>query len=722
MSRLAQTHRRLLRVCAWIGIPVLVALRIAVAVTVEDPVAEFLWADVLTYLGPMLVAAIMCAVLTVRYKLIEQRFWGLLAAACACMLVAESYWDWYAVTVDYKGPGFEGPYKYFAVIAAALFCILLVSMTRVGDTRSPRRFRFYLDLAAAMVVGYTVVYVNWTLPSLAGFEGHVTLAAWSAAWPVLGVTMLCILVAIMVGYKAFLWRSWERLTATSHALFAVGLVSFPIFYPQLLSSTALEASWYTLVLGAGLYLLFIAGVYRVTEDDEGALARAWPVPSYGRESLRRAYPLALVLSLPVIGLTAASLSVSGEEGPLVGASVVLAFILGLRSWMLVLEVAQHRTRAVTDPLTGAFTRAYLLERLGAAATDGETSDMTGWLVILRVNDFSRLDEMFGRVAGDAVLRKCVAAMSAEGAAGTEVFRVGGSEFLAILRDGDEAVALSYVARVNDRLRDVAAGPVPPFAVSCGLARPSSDDADWQAVLERAQSAAEIAAYTDERVRVFRDGDDDNLIVDGESRPLQLRAAMLALAEAGDARDDAAPDHGARVSRLGVALARYIGLDANQVELVRVSGLLHDIGKIGVSSSVLSRPGALSAGERAAVERHCELGERLVLAAGLGAIARIVRHHHERWDGGGYPDGVAGKHIPLESRVLAVCDTLETLTSLRAYRSTLTVDQALEEIESCAGRQFDPTMSAALCALIRESEVPPVEFHPVVLPEGEACAS
>jgi len=137
--------------------------------------------------------------------------------------------------------------------------------------------------------------------------------------------------------------------------------------------------------------------------------------------------------------------------------------------------------------------------------------------------------------------------------------------------------------------------------------------------------------------------------------------------------------------------------------------------------VLSKPAALSADERVAVERHCELGERLLRASGLADVACLVRHHHERWDGDGYPDRLVATDIPLEARLISVCDALETLTAPRPYRNALTLEQALCEIEESAGSRYDPELAQRLVAILRSSDLPPLDFRPQPL-ESEATAS
>ena len=138
------------------------------------------------------------------------------------------------------------------------------------------------------------------------------------------------------------------------------------------------------------------------------------------------------------------------------------------------------------------------------------------------------------------------------------------------------------------------------------------------------------------------------------------------------------------------LAKVVGLSETEIDLIFTTGTLHDVGKIGVPDAVLKKPGRLDDEERAIMETHPVLGEVIVKKAPqLAATLPGVRSHHERWDGKGYPDRLAGDDIPLLARILALADTFDAMTSDRPYRKGLTFETALEEVEKCSGTQFDP---------------------------------
>jgi HD-GYP domain-containing protein (c-di-GMP phosphodiesterase class II) len=175
-------------------------------------------------------------------------------------------------------------------------------------------------------------------------------------------------------------------------------------------------------------------------------------------------------------------------------------------------------------------------------------------------------------------------------------------------------------------------------------------------------------------------------------------ALLALSEAVEACDPYTRGHSQRVAGMAFEVGSRLGCDATRLTLLRLGGALHDVGKLAVADGVLSKPGPLTADEILAVRAHPEIGARMVaLDRALRPALPGVLYHHERWDGEGYPTGRAGIQIPLEARILAVVDSYDAMTSDRPYRLAMPVDEAAEEVDRCAGSQFDPDVATAFLA-------------------------
>ncbi len=180
------------------------------------------------------------------------------------------------------------------------------------------------------------------------------------------------------------------------------------------------------------------------------------------------------------------------------------------------------------------------------------------------------------------------------------------------------------------------------------------------------------------------------------------ASLLVLSHANESRDPSTRGHSARVTAFALAVAHRLGCWTRVLEAIRVGGPLHDIGKLGIPDEVLLKPGPLDDEEQDVVRGHPVAGATLVRSvAGLEVAVGCVLHHHERWDGGGYPAGLAGEAIPLEARVLAVADAFDAMISTRPYRRAMAQSDAVAELERCSGSQFDPFVAEAFAEAWRE---------------------
>jgi putative nucleotidyltransferase with HDIG domain len=180
---------------------------------------------------------------------------------------------------------------------------------------------------------------------------------------------------------------------------------------------------------------------------------------------------------------------------------------------------------------------------------------------------------------------------------------------------------------------------------------------------------------------------------GPDRAARYRAAA-SLAKAVDARDAYTGSHSERVAELAARIAERMGADPETVELTRLAGSLHDLGKLAIPEEILRKPGPLTDAERLVLERHPQIGFRMLESLGVDPVADWVLHHHERWDGQGYPDGLPASQIPLGARIIFVADAYDAMTSDRVYQRPRTTEDALTELERCAGTQFDPEIVSA----------------------------
>jgi len=189
----------------------------------------------------------------------------------------------------------------------------------------------------------------------------------------------------------------------------------------------------------------------------------------------------------------------------------------------------------------------------------------------------------------------------------------------------------------------------------------------------------------------------------------LEAASLntvyALAAAVDARDHYTYGHSRQVAKYAVAIGKALGLSRRKLERLRIAALLHDIGKIGLSDSIIKKPGPMDEKEWEMMRKHPRLGATIIShTPELADCAPSIWHHHEWQDGSGYPDGLKGEDIPLEARIIAIADAYDTMTTPRAYRETLSLKEALEELRRCANTQFDPQLVETFARVVNSGVV------------------
>ena len=229
------------------------------------------------------------------------------------------------------------------------------------------------------------------------------------------------------------------------------------------------------------------------------------------------------------------------------------------------------------------------------------------------------------------------------------------------------------------------GTVRGALAAAGGKRGALGPAELDALRELAELAAAALEEAERRERL-------EAIVD---------AGVAALVRAVDMRDAYTGQHSESVGELALRVGEALGMTGGELWLLELAAKLHDVGKIGVPDAILNKTGPLDLHEWALMRRHAELGASMIeRVPGLERVAPLVRSHHERWDGAGYPDGLEAERIPLASRVVAVCDAFQAMTADRPYRAALSVDAALEELVAGAGRQFDPSVVAAVCGETR----------------------
>src|SRR4051794_3294365 len=389
-------------------------------------------------------------------------------------------------------------------------------------------------------------------------------------------------------------------------------------------------------------------------------------------------------------------------GTLVTAATLLTYLRGRVEKLL----GRLTDAARTDPLTGMPNRVALHEVLESELDRAQPHGRPVSLIVLDLDRFKRVNERLGLSAGDRTLRKVATMLDKAGRRMDFVSRSGGEEFAVVLPETNQHQAFLFAEELLDEIRETTIAPGMALSASAGVAVFPEHGGDLETLTAAADRALHAAKALGRDRAVIYSPEVTNVLgaVSGR-RNIETQAhlaTVLSLAEALDQRDSGTAKHSQTVGHLCELMARELGFDEDRVERLRLAGILHDIGKIGVPDSILCKPGALTAEEMDQMRRHPELGARMLSSSELDDVRQWILTHHERPDGTGYPKGLTSDEIPIEASILAVGDAYEAMTSDRVYRPALGKERAEEELLVNSGRQFSPqVVEAFLHAIARE---------------------
>ena len=370
---------------------------------------------------------------------------------------------------------------------------------------------------------------------------------------------------------------------------------------------------------------------------------------------------------------------------------------GLRS---VRQISEARKLADHDPLTGLFNHRFVHQRLVQEVDKAKKSSGKLAVMMLDLDNFKLYNDTYGHPAGDELLKRVTQVLKSTCRQTDIISRYGGDEFLLLLPGVTPKQAVRTAERIRTalgkkRFRCQDSGSL-PMAFSFGIACMPSDCDEPNLLVSRADANL-YASKAQGGNTITATGMAPSLAEPEDLSGFDMLQAMVASV---DNKDRYTARHSQEVTEYSLMIARELGFSPAELEHVRLSGLLHDVGKIGVPDSILRKPGRLTDEEFSVMRQHPSLGALIVGAMpGLEHLTDGVRYHHERWDGGGYPDGLTGEAIPLVGRLMAVADAFSAMTTSRPYRTAMTHEQALAEVERCLGTQFDPELGALFIRLM-----------------------
>lgn len=395
------------------------------------------------------------------------------------------------------------------------------------------------------------------------------------------------------------------------------------------------------------------------------------------------------------------------------------------------ELYREQARAaVTDAVTGLPNHRAIMGRLDEELSRSLRYQTTFAVVFVDLDHFKRVNDTWGHRAGDAILREVATRLSAYVRLEDFVGRYGGEEFAVVLTGVDVVGASQTAERLREifdaqpcywETEDSQVVPI-PITGSFGIAAYQLHGATREELIESADYAmyqakrggrnrvciADVDRLTQERKERSDERDECSPIAEERERELQIATGMQALSAAVAARDSYTAMHAHRLVELAIATARQLGQPEEDLHMLRLCAILHDIGKIGIPDAILYKPGPLTEEEWLIMRTHPDIGQHILQQIGgvFEQLAAVVVAHHERWDGKGYPRQLSGEAIPLHARILTVVDAFDAMTSRRVYREPMTTGQARAELLRCSGAQFDPRVVEAFMRVLREQEVLP----------------
>jgi diguanylate cyclase (GGDEF)-like protein len=617
------------------------------------------------YNALLLMGAAACLLRAVALRR-ERLAWTLLGAGMLLYAGGEIYYS--AVLAGQASIPIPSPADaaYLAFYPLAYTSLVMLLRRRIGSFPAAR----WLDGA---IVGSAVAALAAALvlsPIVdASSEGSTLAVATNLAYPIADLALLTLVVtaAAFTGWRP--GRSWTVLGAGLLLL----AVSDVIYLLQSAEGTYVEGTILDLCWPLGILLL---------------AAAAWVEPGEGAARQARAarlIALPTAAALVAIGIQAAEhfTAIPAAASVLSLATlvaVVLRLVLSLRESQGDLRVSERDSR--TDALTGMLNRRALIGDLETAIEQPSPRGSLRLLAMFDLDGFKLYNDTFGHPAGDALLTRLGARLESFSAPRGHAYRLGGDEFC-LLAECTAADVDGIVAGALATLSERGEG----FTVTAS---------QGTVLLPSEADTVEAALQTVDR-RMYANKVSERTSAGSQSRDVLLAALRERQPELAEQAVD--------VAELALAVAKELGMEAEQLDETFRAAQLHETGKMAIPDAILRKPGPLDDSEWKFVRQHTLVGERIIgSAAALVPVARLVRSSGERWDGSGYPDGLRAEEIPLGARVVAVCDAYAAMVTERPYSVAMLPSRAREELDRGAGTQFDPDVVAAFQRIVAR-EVP-----------------
>ena len=590
------------------------------------------------------------------------------------------------------------------ISAAALLLAAAASRVAFATTEPSVRIRRAADVAGTLVVVFGVAYAVFSRM----LDTPTADVVWSSFYMAAGFGVIAAAIMLAVGFRRTPWSGWERSFVAALGVYGWVLLCYPVWHRAAATPTLefvevlVEASLLT------AHVLLVASAATFTVAQYRGTAPVWTsrwtgLPS--STSISLIVSSVSVVAVPLFGLAALSAPRGSSDSIVyVALAAMSCAAVVARTSIAGLETGLLRASVSRDVLTGVLdrgaARATIIECERTAVRYGERFSV----IVFDLDDFGVVNTLYGPEEGDRLIARAAEAVSA--AIRPDVLgRLGGDEFVAVLSEADRMMA----ARTAEEMRAALAG----VHTSSGLALTASwgtatypDDADSVDVLMMRADSAQYWAKHHGKDRVVQYEASSLGVLDEVSRFIREQetdeyAMLVAVSRMCHESIEGHRHHARNVAALAVLVARRLGLDGPDIRDIELAALVHDIGMIAIGADTDAPPGARCAGTNRC---HPPIGASILASTSFSRLAPVVRAHHERWDGSGHPDGLAGAQIPLATRIISVCDALERLTAGDRGRGPLSRPAALHELDQQMGTAFDPEVTEALIEVVGDSVV------------------
>lgn len=641
----------------------------------------------------------------------ERRFWLFLMLAILLMLIGEVYWTYCEIVLDLETPPYPSVADYSYLSAYVFFFLLLISMARLSNAFAVTRIRYLLDILVVMFFSFVMMSFFILRPLYAMYpEAPTAEKIITAAYPMMDLGIVVGILANVLGFKASRWRTWQVLVAVGLVFYGLADMSFQ--YLSLADTYKSGNGWSSLVDLSwllGYFLFLTAALHRITEREVRTPTRGdRPVSQTTFRWPDVAVPMFVLVTIPFLSYLAQSRAKSPYDyWSLVVGQVLLAMLIVARSGAVIAENNQLLSSAVTDALTGLFNHRFFHERVAEGLERARHYNESLSVAILDVDNFNRINHVYGHSMGDKVLQEVGKKIKSVSRITDTVCRIGGDEFGVVLPGATPVEAFDVCFRIQSELVKTRIIEDAELRASVGIASFPLHAQQKDDLLKKADGALYWAKYHGKDQVLLFDAETVKTL-NAEERAKRAEEetylnTVHALAAAVDARDPYTQFHSRHVASLAVLVAKKLRLKKDKVNLIEIAAMLHDIGKIGIPDNILKKAGPLTKEEREQIQKHPEMSEKILSSTTLKEILPWILSHHERWDGKGYPQGLAGEDIPFEARILAVCDTYDAMTSDRPYRAALSREVAVAELAKGKGSQFDPAVVDTVLEVLGQVE-------------------